>query len=310
MLTNSNGPTVAVRLQGGLGDHILGMRVLKFVRQRYPEHAIVIYSDSMGHDVQAAVAAMSPYVARVVKVYHVDPKAAEKSGYRIETIRAMDLIPMVTSDLYIDACVWNFMVRAAIALKVPLFEIHNHRTELVVPPHAQDRAREILCDWDAYDLVAVNFANGVARQHKPIVERIVQALMQHPRVCVLNLFTSTYPFPHSPGDRDKREDVPVKDFVALSDLCTRHERMVACVDLSLELVAALLAKCRYFVGVDNGIKHLAWALGTPLTYFYPSTPRAYQALRVMPDVHRCLGLNCSWAELDAHLAEIPQYFCA
>jgi hypothetical protein len=39
---------VAVRLEGGLGDHILGMRVLRFVRDRYPRHEIVALSDAHG----------------------------------------------------------------------------------------------------------------------------------------------------------------------------------------------------------------------------------------------------------------------
>ena len=33
--------SIAIRLEGGLGDHILGVRVLSFVRAKYPHHDLV-----------------------------------------------------------------------------------------------------------------------------------------------------------------------------------------------------------------------------------------------------------------------------
>ena len=69
----------------------------------------------------------------------------------------------------------------------------------------------------------------------------------------------------------------------------------------ISLVAGLLAKCRYFIGVDNGIKHLAWALNVPHTVFLPHPPGARFILRWMPDFDRSLLLGCTKAELARHV---------
>ena len=49
----------AVRLEGGLGDHILGMRLLQFVRRRYPGHLMVVYCDCGGYRSQLEAGAKS-----------------------------------------------------------------------------------------------------------------------------------------------------------------------------------------------------------------------------------------------------------
>jgi hypothetical protein len=297
----------AVRLEGGIGDHILGMRVLKFVKMRHPERPLVIFSDSSGQDPQAAVAAMSPYAADVIKVYPVQRLGSTLERWKITSIRPADLAQMLSADLFIDACVATFMVGAARALDVPLFEILATRTELVIPASAHDAANESLRRWNGYTFVAVNLANGVAIRHEQLVSRVLALLLSNPSVVVLNLFTSGYAYPHShEHSAAKREKTARDDFVAVESMCTRHTRMIPCVDLPIATVAALISRCGYFVGVDNGIKHLAWALQVPRTYFYPTRPHPVQALRVMPDVHRCLPLNCSRSELDKHLLSMNE----
>jgi hypothetical protein len=44
-------------------------------------------------------------------------------------------------------------------------------------------------------------------------------------------------------------------------------------------------RCAYFVDVDNGVKHMAWALS-------------------IPDIHRLLTAACTGEELAAHLRDV------
>src|SRR6266498_396583 len=92
--------TVAVRLEGGLGDHVLGMRVLPFVHRSFPKHQIIVYSDAAGHAGQLQVAAMSPIVASVVPVQS-RPKDRTVVG-RLENVRPQDLTRMFSADVFID----------------------------------------------------------------------------------------------------------------------------------------------------------------------------------------------------------------
>ena len=75
---------------------------------------------------------------------------------------------------------------------------------------------------------------------------------------------------------------------SLASLPALDSRIVPCADLPIEVVASLLTRCRYFVGGDNGIKHLAWALDIPRTFFIKAPPPRLDILRWMPDVHRML----------------------
>ena len=68
-------------------------------------------------------------------------------------------------------------------------------------------------------------------------------------------------------------------------------------------MAALINRCRYFVGLDNGIKHLAWALGVPLTLLYPMYPSTDNIVRWLPDIHRMLLFDCSDDDLEMHLTD-------
>ena len=76
-----------------------------------------------------------------------------------------------------------------------------------------------------------------------------------------------------------------------------HERIIPVVDQPIALVAALLHLSRYFIGVDNGIKHLARALDKPHSLIAPSPPdlsRPEACLLVphwVPDFHRMLVLS-------------------
>jgi hypothetical protein len=296
--------SVSVRLDGGLGDHILGMRILPFIRKRYPGHDVVVYSDSGGHSTQLTVCAMSPLVSRVVPVYST-PKTIADLG-NLENVRPQDLASMLSADIFIDAHGEDMFLNASTTLDIPLFEILAHRPELVVSHDAKDDAASALANYKDAMFVGMNLARhggDPLRRYGSRITEMLERLLQREDVFVLSIFTSQYDFAHYPEpDRTARRQCALRETTFIRELCELNDKIISCVDLPISTVAALLMRCRYFIGVDNGIKHLAWALGVPHTFFCPVMPPLRRALRWMPDFNRMLLFKCSERELDSHLA--------
>lgn len=299
--------TVAVRLEGGLGDHILGMRVLDFVRPRFPHHDIIAYCDAARGLEQPQVATLSPVVSRVVSLERSTPSRTVADMGPLEHVHPEDLALMKSADVFIDTYGAQLFASASILLNVPPFEIMAHRPTLVVPPDAQESARQLLARFDTASVfVGLNLAKYGPRrlQQQPVVERFLNALLQLPDVVVLHLFRSSFDFAHWPdAERQHRQEVAREEYRYFMALCERSARIVPCVDLPIATVAALLTCCRYFLGVDNGVKHLAWALGVPHTFLYPRKPEQMHAVRWMPDLNRLLLFDCRETTLMRHLAE-------
>ena len=81
------------------------------------------------------------------------------------------------------------------------------------------------------------------------------------------------------------------------------KRVIPIVDSPIAVVAALIKRCKYYIGVDNGLKHLAWALGIPHSFFISDTPSVPFVMRYMPDFHRSLLFNCAKDDFLIHLFE-------
>jgi ADP-heptose:LPS heptosyltransferase len=296
----------SVRLQGGLGDHILGMRILPFIKRRYPNHDIIAFSDSGGFAPQLEVASMSPLVSQVIPVY---PNGEHKTGLaagRLENIRVGDLQKMLSTDIFIDAFGRSMFAAASIALDVPIFDILVERPALVTSIAAKQEASRILANHEGASFVAMNltkYGPAMLQRYWPRVSKLLDRLFHRPDVIVLNLFTSSYEFGNWPEkERTLRREVSRGEAVFLQRVGSCSDRIFPCVDLPVPVVAALLERCRYFIGVDNGIKHLAWALGVPHTFFHFAKPTVTYALRWMPDLNRMLLFESSDELLDAHAA--------
>jgi hypothetical protein len=302
--------TIAVRLEGGLGDHLLGMRVLRFIRARYPRHAIVAYSDSAGHPTQQQIAALSPFVSEVVPVFRRPVKVRADGMGKLDEIRDEDLDRMRSADHFIDTYGAIMLTAASRSLDIPLFELLAHRPELVIPAPAHEAAARWLAPFGDSVFVGMNLVKYGAERLRGFIPRVMELLcplLRDSRVVVLNMYTTKYEFTHWPEpERTMRETRAIEEGQVLTELCARHERIVPCVDQPIETVVALLARCRYFIGIDNGIKHLAWALGVPHTFLHPKEPEMLQILRWMPDFHRILQFDCSSDDLTAHVVAARQ----
>jgi hypothetical protein len=125
MSESSGRNTIAVRLEGGLGDHILGLRVLRFLRRRYPRHEIIGYSDSGGYRPPLEAASMSPYFNRVLPVARLpvdDDNWGELSAVLPEWLAAMH-----SAEIFVDGWTSKMFVEAALVLDVPVFDILAER---------------------------------------------------------------------------------------------------------------------------------------------------------------------------------------
>jgi hypothetical protein len=299
-------PSVSVRLEGGLGDHILGMRILRFVRDRYPHHDIVAFSDSRGLRAPVEIATMSPLVSRVVPISHgVAPNThADRRG--LETIRLPDLQLMLSGDLVIDTFGEKMLAAASLALDVPIFEVLAHRPELVAPPHANEEATRLLATHNGAFIVGVHLAKyggALLRRNEAVIIHVLRQLLRHPSVVILNMFSSRREYVGcSESQRMTRQQGLLEEISFLEYLCTVSDRILPCVNLPLATIVALIRRCRYFIGLDNGIKHIAWALGVPRTVFFPGKPSLWHVLRWIPDVHRMLPFDCTNAALESHIA--------
>lgn len=301
----SSAPTIAVRLEGGLGDHILGMRVLRFVRNRYPAHGIAVYSDSGGHSTPIQIVSMSPFVSNVVALARRAPQTIVSEEGELSATRERDIASMMSADVFIDSYSGLMFSDAARLLDVPIFSILAHQTELVVSENEHRKADRVLnlgSDTILVGMSLAKFGGGVLTRNVSLITHVLHRLLEDPRVVVLNMFTSSYDYPHWPEpDRTRRRSTSVSDGAFLCKLCAMSNRIIPCVNLPITTIAALLTRCRYFIGVDNGIKHLAWALGVPRTYFHPVKPSMQHVLRWMPDVHRMLLFGCSRTDLEKHI---------
>jgi hypothetical protein len=252
---------ISIRLAGGIGDHLLGMRALSVAHARMPDRRIIVYSDSANHPVALKVAALSPFAAEVL------PARSCASESECEAC--------------IDARGDDLFTTTAAALRMPIFEFLAVRPALTLPEWAVVEADRLLRRLKASSFIGVCFATDdpetLTRFHSRIVDAIRIALSlggDDADAIALNFFTTT----------------PAQFSETLTNL---DPRIVPCADLPIEVVAALLTRCRAFLGTDNGIKHLAWALDIPRTFFVKERPKVLEALRWMPDVHRMLTFDCS-----------------
>ncbi|MGE3784427.1 MAG: glycosyltransferase family 9 protein [Alphaproteobacteria bacterium] len=308
MVASDASGRIAVRLEGGIGDHLLGMRILGFVRQRFPHREIVVYSDANGGEAQLAVARLSPDADRVVAVrLRAPPPTTEVMG-RLENLDPDALAEIRGADLFLDTWGPGFFLATSCRLAVPVYEILAARPRLAVPPAARRDADLLLARWPEARFLVVNL-----NKHGPdwldaalgLLHPMLEELLADPRVVVLAPVSTRFPFAHWPAaERASREDAAAAELDRVRALADWHERVAILPDLPIAVVAALLRRASYFIGVDNGIKHLAWALGVPRTVLMSKIPKALFALRWCPDLHRVLPLAAADTDmLASHLAE-------
>jgi hypothetical protein len=296
----------AVRLEGGLGDHILGLRLLPFISRRYPNHHIIVYSDSGANRAQLDIVRLSPYVREVVPVFRILERVTKHNLWHLDNLRPQDIELMRSADVFFDAALWSFFVPQSKVLGVPFYDILASRPELRIPQNARSQARDLLGEPEGLKYIGLNLSKYGAQfihNQRSALRAFLRSLMTGPATRVLNIFSRSTDFPHWPEpERSQRRKISREESEVISELSSWDERIIPIVDQPIAVVAALLEMCRYFVGVDNGIKHLAWALGISHTLILPhvsdfNRPENVHeitfVLHWIPDFDRTLALNCA-----------------
>jgi hypothetical protein len=234
---------------------------------------------------------MSPYAARVIPVYkdplNFNPDVFDESFGKIEQLRVSDQNMMRQHDEFFDAWGEGLFIKQSRQLGFSFLEILNTRPLLIVPelndgPHLE-------CQLTAKPSVALCLAKYGAvflREHLGWIIELLLRLLEDERLLIFNLYHSSYDFPHWPDAlRVQRREQNAIESALIADLNQISPRIIPVANASLHVVAAVIRGSNYFIGVDNGLKHVAWALGRPLTYFIEQIPTDARVLRWMPDFH-------------------------
>jgi hypothetical protein len=283
------------------------MRLLRFVRERFPRDEIVVYSDANGGDAQLDVARLSPDADRVVRALPRAPIASADAMGRLENLDPIVLAEMRGADLFLDAWGHGFFLAESCWLGIPFYEILASRPRLAIPEAARRDAARMLERWPEGRFLIINLmkhgANWLDRA-LGVLRPVLEDLLTDPRVVVLAPVATRFSFSHWPeAERGHRERAAAAGLGGTRWMAEWHERIVVLPDLPIAVVAALIERAGYFVGVDNGIKHLAWALDIPRTVLMATAPDTRFALRWCPDLHRVLLLGADAAMLQVHFAE-------
>jgi ADP-heptose:LPS heptosyltransferase len=299
--------TIGIRLEGGIGDHLLGMRLLYFIKTRYPGHKIIGYSDCAGACGQLAVAGMSPYLDEVIPVYQRRRYPTVTTWGELRNIAPKYLKLMQSHEIFFDTWGESYFIPQATKLGFPYMEMLNRPADLVIPEEYRRKARAFLKSWSGYTFVGLDISKSdyrsLKKQQRPVI-RFLKVLLRDPKVVVLNFYTSGYEFKHWPKALAlNRQEAVEKDSLLRGQLWNINKRVIPVVDHPIAMVAALLKFCRYFIGVDNGIKHLAGALRIRHSVFTHKIPNPYFVWRWAPDADRFLLFSAKDSDLKSHILQ-------
>ena len=148
---------IAVRLEGGLGDHVLGMRVLPYVHARYPGRRVVLLSDCDAQPAQIAVARLAPGTPEVVPVFRKAGLQVSKEELgRLELLDEHATAIIDGAEMFVDTHGETMLVGAARTLDCPLFEMLATRPGLDIPAAADTEADELLRQTGGERFVGIN----------------------------------------------------------------------------------------------------------------------------------------------------------
>jgi glycosyl transferase family 9 (putative heptosyltransferase) len=287
--------TIAVRLEGGLGDHLLGMRLLRFIHLRYPHHKIVAYSDAGGSVAQFEVAGLSSHVSEVETIQQDTFRVTDQNIGSLANLTSESLMKLRSAEHFFDAHTDLLFLEECYRLNVPHFEVLASRPDLTIPAEALAGARTLLESLPCREYIAINimkYGPAAVRHHLALIHAFLSEILEDSELGVLHFYVRGYDFPQAPEpSRTYRRQTCTLEAAELDSLEKCYPgRVFSMVDQPIPSMAALLKKCLYFVGVDNGVKHLAWALNVPRTWLSPGRLGKEFILRWVPDYHCMLEI--------------------
>ena len=274
---------IGLRLEGGIGDHVLGLRIASFAKRRFPDANLIAYSDAGGSSLQRELAALCADVDDVRSVHRFDPQTSVASE-NYNDLAQSEREELNNCALILEGWTGDYCLSASRALNVPVLDILSSRPtfRLAVP------APPLTYDKPYVVLNCSKYGGETLNQWSGAIESLVKSLSS----CDVHVvYAESFSFPHL------ETDVAARRKRLVEEEAEYYERLQAKLpgiklvkNLSAEKLIEELRNSKLFVGVDNGIKHLAWALQKPLFYFVPEVPTPMFALRWMPDAHRAIPM--------------------
>lgn len=286
--------TITVRLEGGIGNHLLGMRLLKYIHMCYQEHRIVAYSDAGNSVLPLEVAALSPYVSEV-RSLEKDPMRVSGSMGSLAELTAESLTNLKSGEHFFDTHTELLFLEECRRLNLPHFEVLASRPELAIPPDAVAEARAFLRSLPGMRYVAINFMKygpSAIRSHLDLIKTFLSQILHDSEFGVLHFCMTGDGRPRHAGSSHNSQRPPgTLETEELDSLAECYPgRVFPVMDKRIVDVCALLQECSYFVGVGNDLKHLAWALDVPRTWLGPKL-WADAIFRWAPDYNCMLELK-------------------
>ena len=268
---------------GAIGDFVLTLPAIKLMRDRFPEshleilgykHIIALAENRGYANATRSIeyAALASFFARNADL----PSELADYFARFDLIVSYLFDPDAIFERNLKRCgVENFIIgpakiaangiHAAQQLMQPMAELGLSSTDLAacLYPTEADRifAQEFLGDVDA-PLVAIHPGSGGENKNWPI-DRWIE---------LINSLDPEFGFLLVSGEADKERTVRLHS-------STVEKRVLLASQLPLPHLAAILGRCRLFIGHDSGISHIAAAVGTPnLLLFGPTDPRIWSPI--------------------------------
>lgn len=289
-------PRISVFRSGGLGDTILLVPALRVLARELPDAALTLVGSSWAHAIQ-------PLLPFPVEVVSFDSSALTPlfnpgtrrdpsgllagadavvvfspacEGALAANARALGPDRVIERSARPDGADHASVHLARAFLAGPLDRTDLPAPGLVVPPHSRGGGRDWLRNRFGPDArpAAVHPGSGAARKCWP-PERFAEVIHRTEEPVLL---------PAGPADREAAHSV--------LHHAGSPPRLQVARALAVEQVAALLAECRWFLGNDSGLSHLAAGLDVPtVAVFGPTDPDVWSprgpVVRVVrPRTHR------------------------
>jgi len=266
---------INLRLEGGLGDHLLAIRFIPAIKEKYPDAKIKIYSDTAGKTFQRD-ALVSSYghlfdeieviPAKKHKEFWVDCQFGVDNFYGALENVPDDIRKDMTEncdkfyDLHIDGLKWmNYdfdWLRYFYFFPRPNVHISEKK--------------------DRYAVLHLHSATSKGHNLEQFyIDGLVQKISEHTRVVIISTREDNHLFTHLAGDN------------------------VTIFNGSVEDVFSIIANADVMVSTDSGFRYIAYGCSVPTITFSKnaqaphSVPRSHQARWLMyPE--QCFPLNYSF----------------
>jgi heptosyltransferase-2 len=275
-------PTILIIHQGAIGDLVLSLPALHAIRSAFPGQRVEVmgypttlslihkrfYADGIASIDRAGMASLyvhdneiasdiQAYLEQFERIYVFGGRGQEVLVNNMRSLLACEVrrIPCVPNDA--GEHVVDFQLRQ---LGLPLL---SAVPRLFLLPDDFDQADRFLELYEAslvnQPLVAVHPGSGGSRKNWPAAHfAAFMGIMQQRTGCTFLVISG--PADAEPVQQLMHQIAPVPVIVAR--------------ELALPVLAAVLGRCRLFVGNDSGITHIAAAMGTGTLAFFGSTDQA------------------------------------